>query len=55
MEIQDLDDAEKFAGSDIISRTETSCTWDPKTVKPPDLEPGVMNNSMVLCLDIAAS
>lgn len=50
MEIQDIDDAEKSAGSDIISRTETSCNWDPKLVKPADIESGVTNNSMLLFL-----
>lgn len=50
MEIQDIDDAEKSAGSDIISRTEASCTWDPKPVKPADIESGVTNNSMLLFL-----
>lgn len=50
MEIQDIDDAEKSAGSDIISRTETSCTWDVKPTKPADIESGVTNNSMVLFL-----
>jgi len=48
MEIQDIDDAEKSAGSDIVSRTETTCTWVPKPVMPADIESGITKNSMIL-------
>jgi len=46
MDTQDLDDTEKFAGSDIISRTDTACTCNPESAKPDGLELGVRNKGM---------